>query len=125
MLFSTNAGGAQGGGANPGGVNQHGQGAINPQGHNPLRAGQVNGPISCLDPNNQNYQYQVGGVNQPLLGNIARALDHQSTLGLSSLSRYTFTSQQEQYILTFLLRNHQAVYDNIMQGQTSNLNQPL
>ena len=122
-VLMMNANPPAGGGvnANPpagGGVNTTGMGGN-------LRAGKANGPIQVNDPNNQNYQYVVGGVNQPLLSNIARTLDHQRTLGLSSLSRYTFTPQQEQYILTFLLHNHQNVYDNIMQGQNGNPNQPI
>lgn len=79
-----------------------------------LRAGQINGPIQVNDPNNQNYVYNNNGSNQPLLGNIARALDHQANLRLTSLSRFTFTREQEQFILAFLQHNHRGVYDNLM-----------
>lgn len=101
-----------------------GGGGANPPAGN-LRAGNINGPIQVNDPNNQNYQYLPNGINQPLLGNIASSLDHQANIGLSSLSRYTFTPNQEQYILSFLLHNHRAVYDNIMQGQTGNADRPI
>ena len=89
------------------------------------RGGQINGPIQVNDPNNQNYVYNNNGTNQPLLGNIARALDHQAGLNLTSLSRFTFTPEQEQFILTYLLYNHRGFYDNIMQDVAGNpINQP-
>jgi hypothetical protein len=115
------AAGAGGGGANPPAGNL---GGANPPAGN-LRAGNINGPIQVNDPNNQNYQYLPNGINQPLLGNIANSLDHQASIGLSSLSRYTFTTNQEQYILSFLFHNHRAVYDNIMQGPAGNVNRPI
>lgn len=80
-------------------------------------AGRINSPIQVNDPSNQNYTYNINGTNQPLLGNIARALDHQRTLGLTSLSRYTFTPRQEQYILTYLLHNHPNLYNTLMVDQ--------
>jgi hypothetical protein len=46
---------------------------------------------------------------------MARALDHQARLGLTSLSRFTFTPEQEQFILDFLYNNHRDVYNNLMQ----------
>lgn len=104
---------------NPNPVNNQGGG--NPQ---QLRANKTNGPIQVNDPNNQNFQYNPNGINQPLLSNIARSLDIQRSIGLTSLSRYTFTPQQEHMILTFLLHNHPDVYNNIMQGQPGNINQP-
>jgi len=81
---------------------------------NQLKAGNVNGPIQVNDPNNQNFVYNNNGTNQPLLGYIARALEHQSSLGLHSLSRFTFTSEQSLFILNFLFNNHIQVYNNIM-----------
>lgn len=114
------AGGNQAGGNPPGGNVPAGNQAGNP----PYRAGNINGPIQVNNPNNQNYVYQPNQVNQPLIGNIARSLDYQASIGLTSLSRYTFTPDQEQYILTFLLHNHRPVYDNIMLNQPGNINQP-
>ena len=117
-----NAGAGAGLGANaPAGANPPAGVGANP----PQRAGQINGPIQVNDPNNQNYQYQPNGVNQPLLGNIARSLDYQASIGLTSLSRYTFTPEQESYILQFLLHSHRNVYDNIMLGQVGNPDQPI
>ena len=83
-----------------------------PAGHQ--RAGGINGPIQVEDPNGQNYVYNHGGTNQPLLGNIARALDHQSIIGLWSLSRDTFTLEQEMFILKCLYYEDRALYNRIM-----------
>jgi len=91
-----------------------------PMDNNPItnpqhfRAGKINGPIQVNDPLNQNYIYDQYGTNQPLLGNIARSLDYQKSIGLHSLSRFTFNSDQEKYILSFLLFNHKDVYDKIV-----------
>jgi hypothetical protein len=98
--------------------------ADNKAGNPPHRAGNIHGTIQVNNPNNQNYVYQPNGVNQPLIGNIARSLDYQASRGLNSLSRYTFSSDQEQYILTFLLHNHRPLYDNIMLDQSGNINKP-
>jgi len=84
----------------------------------------INGAVLAADPLNQNYNYQVNGNNQPLLGNIGRGLNAQRLLGLSSLSKNTFTAEQEHYVLGFLLHNHRDIYDNIMQGQVGNPNEP-
>ena len=35
-------------------------------------------------------------------------------MSLTSLSRFTFTREQEQFILAFLQHNHRGVYDNLM-----------
>jgi len=121
IIMKMNAAGAGGGGggANP---NQAGGGGANPNqagggGANPnqgvVRANHVNGPIQVADPNGQNYQYSPV-TNQPLLGNIARALDVQASLKLTSLTRYVFSPQQEQYILAYLSHHHQDMYDNLM-----------
>lgn len=95
-----------------------------PTGNPPYRAGNINGPIQVNNPNNQNYVYDSNGVNQPLIGNIAISLDYQASIGLTSLSRYTFSPDQEQYILTFLLHNHRPIYDNIMSNRSGNIDQP-
>lgn len=92
--------------------------------NNNIKAGKINGAVFVNDPLNQGYIYNPNGNNQPLLGNIGRGLESQRRLGLSSLSKYTFTPQQEQYVLTFLLYRHPDVYNNIMQGQVGNLNEP-
>lgn len=92
--------------------------------NNNNRAGRINGAVFATDPLNQNYNYQVNGNNQPLLGNLGRGLNSQRLLGLSSLSKNTFTPAQERYVLEFLLHNHRDVYDNIMQGQVGNPNEP-
>lgn len=86
----------------------------NPQ--QPL-ANRINGPIQVNDTSNPNYTYNFNGTNQPLMGNIARALDHQATLGNRSLSRYTFTPRQEQYILTYLFHNHPNLYNTLVIDQ--------
>lgn len=96
---------------------------LNMMPNNNLKAGRLNGAVHVTDPLNQGYVYQNNN-NQPLLGNIGRGLEAQRLLGLSSLSKHTFTPQQEQYVLTFLLNNHRDVYDNIMQGQVGNPNEP-
>lgn len=92
--------------------------------NNNIRANKQNGAVFVNDPLNQNYTYISNGNNQPLLGNIGRGLEAQRQLGLSSLSKFTFTPQQEAYVLTFLLHNHADIYDNIMQGQKGNVNEP-
>jgi hypothetical protein len=92
--------------------------------NNQLKAGKHNGAVFVQDPINQNYIYNVNGNNQPLIGNIGRGLEAQRQIGLSSLSKFTFTPEQEQYVLTFLLHNHRDIYDNIMQGQVGNINEP-
>jgi len=51
-----------------------------------------------MDPINKISQYNPTGVNQPLLGNIARELAHQKDLGHTTLSKYTFSPEQEIYI---------------------------
>jgi len=109
IFMKMNDTGVGGGGANQPGAN--------------LRANQTNGPINSADPNGQNGQYSPV-TNQPLLGNVARSLDRQAVLGLSSLSRFVFSPNQEQLILTFLFHHHPGVYNNIMQGQAGNANQP-
>jgi hypothetical protein len=131
VLFMDGLGHNQDGGNTNPPANNPGGGNPNPAGNNPgggnpqqLRANQTNGPIQVNDPNNQNFRYNPDGTNQPLLGNIARALDFQRGIGLSSLSRYTFTPDQERFVLTFLLYNHPDVYNNIMQDQPGNINQP-
>ena len=113
--------GASTGGASTGGANPSG---ANPNGGTRLRVGRFNGPIQVLDPMNQISEYSPTGVNQPLLGNIARELAHQKNLGHTTLSRYTFSPEQEKFVLTFLLYNHRDIYDRIMtceQGQFRNL----
>jgi hypothetical protein len=59
-------------GNNPGGGNPNLVGN-NPGGGNPqqLRANKTNGPIQVNDPNNQNFQYNPNGTNQPILSNVA------------------------------------------------------
>lgn len=92
--------------------------------NNNQRAGRINGAVHVADPFNQNYQYQMVGTNQPLLSNLAIGLENQRRLGLCSLSQNTFTPEQERYVLAFLLDKHPNVYNNIMQGQTGNINRP-
>jgi hypothetical protein len=46
-------------------------------------------------------------------------------LNLVSLSRYTFTPQQSQFILDFLRNQHIDVYNNIMQSTSGNDRPPL
>ena len=124
MLFSSGTGGANIGNpavgqANPPAVNPAIGQANPPAWGNPNQpvAGNLNGPIQVNDPNNQNFVYDNNGTNQPLLGNIGRALDHQASVHhLTSLSRFTFTPQQTQFILDFLRHNHGEVYNKIMQG---------
>ena len=106
-------GAACGGGNQPAGGNQAGGNLRN------TRANQTNGPILPADPNGQNGRYSAR-TNQPLLGNTARELDRQAQLGLSSLSRFVFTPNDQQVVLDFLRHHHPNVYNNIMQGQ----NQP-
>lgn len=93
--------------------------------NNTLRAGKQNGAVFVTDPLNQNYTYVPGGNNQPLLGNVGRGLEAQRLNGLTSLSKFTFTPQQEHFVLQFLLHNHRDIYDNIMQGQVGNPNEPI
>jgi hypothetical protein len=98
----------------------------NPPGGNPgqpgIRAGRVNGPIQVNNPLNQQYIYIPGNSHQPLMGNIAISLQHQANIGLTSLSRYTFTPEQEQFILAYLLHDHPDVYHIIMDRELSNAN---
>jgi hypothetical protein len=93
--------------------------------NNQMRAGKTNGAVFVSDPLSQNYVYNPNGNNQPLLGNIGRGLEAQRLLGLSSLSKFTFTPDQEHYVLSFLLYNHGDIYNNIMQGQGGNPNEPM
>lgn len=93
--------------------------------NNNLKACRQHGAVFVTDPLYQNYYYVVNGNNQPLLGNIGRGLEAKRRLGLSSLSKYTFTPEQESYVLTFLLNNHRDVYDYIMQGQVGYLDEPV
>lgn len=139
MLFSSGGGLPPVGGGNTGiggaGIGNPAVGQANPPAVNPavgqanltagvnpnqLRAGNVNGPIQVVDPNNQYFVYNNNGTNQPLLGNIVRALDYQAILRLTSLSRFTFTPQQSQFILDFLYHNQRAEYNNIMQDSYNN-----
>jgi hypothetical protein len=83
-----------------------------------LKAGQINGPILINDPNNQNYVYDKDDTNQPLLGNIARALDHQADLNLTYLNKCVFTNEQRKFILAFLKHNHKEVYDYLIKDIT-------
>jgi hypothetical protein len=90
------------------------------------RAGNINGPIQVNDPNNQRYIYNRNGTNQPLMNNIAGTLEYQRKIGLSSLSRYTFSPEQTQFILAHLSIHHPNIYGRLMdQGPSSNDNPPL
>ena len=112
------------GGGNPpaGGGNPPAGGVANSTGvGGNLRAGKTNGPILVDNPNNQNYQYDPNGVNQPLMGNIANSLENQFRLQSTNISRFMFSPAQEKYVLTFLLYNHRDVYDNIMDGVQSHV----
>jgi hypothetical protein len=104
-------------------ANQQGGQQAGGQGNQNLRAGRINGPIQVDSSSNPTYTFNPNS-NQPLMGNIARALDHQASIGLTSLSRYTFSPNQERYVLTYLLHNNRGLYDNIMQGQPGNPDQP-
>src|SRR5271155_3779613 len=106
---------AAGGGANTF-TNQYAQYGNSTQG----RAGNLNGPIQVNDPNNQNYIYNHNGSNQPLMGNIAMMLEYQKKIGLSSLSRYTFTPEQTRYIMTYLRIHDRDLYLNLMQNRPTN-----
>jgi hypothetical protein len=88
---------ATGGGVNPY-TNQYAQYGNSTQG----RAGKINGPLQVNDPNNQRYIYNPHGSNQPLMNNLAMMLEYQKKIGLSSLSSYTFTHEQERFILFHL-----------------------
>lgn len=110
VLFMNESGANQvGGNPNPVG-NNPGVGNPNPVWNNPgggnpqqLRANKTNGPIQVNDPNNHNFQSNPNGINQPLLSNIARYLDFQRSIGLTSLSRYTFTPDQEKNDINFFI----------------------
>jgi hypothetical protein len=117
-------GGASTSGGNLGGASTSGGnlGDTNPDGTNRLRVGRFNGPIQVVDPMNQISQYNPLGVNQPLLGNIARELTHQKNLGHTTLNKYTFSPDQEKFVLTFLLYNHRDVYDRIMSCELGQFN---
>ena len=100
ILMKMNVPGAGGAGAYQGAGAAGGAGAN--QGAGNLRmttANRINGPIQPADPNGQGAQYNAN-TNQPLLGNIARELDRQSTLGLTSLTRFVFTPNHEQLVLS-------------------------
>lgn len=111
----TAGGGAVGGGANTF-TNQYAQYGNSTQG----RAGNLNGLIQVNDPNNQNYIYNHNGTNQPLMGNIAMMLEYQKKIGLSSLSRYTFTPEQTRYIMTYLRIHDRHLYLNLMHNRPTN-----
>ena len=118
------AGGAGGAGANQGAGGAGGAGAN--QGAGNLRmtkANQMNGPIEPADPSGQGGQYNAN-TNQPLLGNIARELDRQAALGVSSLSRFVFTANHERLIINWLFHHQIHAYNNMMQHPTGNPNQP-
>jgi hypothetical protein len=68
------------------------------------------------DPNDQRYRYNYYGTNQPLLGNIGRALDHQASLGLTTLDRWVFDYLQSRFVLEFLKDNHPQIYNRVMMG---------
>lgn len=93
--------------------------------NNNIRANKRNGSVFVANPFNQLYNYNNHGVNQPLLGKIGHGLEAQRLLGLTSLSKYTFTPEQKHYVLSFLLHKHPDVYNKIMQGQVGNPNEPI
>lgn len=68
------------------------------------------------DPFQQSYVYNRYGSNQPLLGNIGRALQHQARLGADSLDRCMLTRQQQNFILAHLEQNHFATFTRIVDG---------
>ena len=74
------------------------------------------GPMQINNTSNPNYVYNVGGNNQPLLGFIGLALDHQYNLPPknSTLSRYMFTPDMERFILEHLLHTNRPMYDKLM-----------
>ena len=63
------AGGPAAGGGNPTGGTTNDTGITGN-----LKASANNGPILVRDPNGQDFVYNRGGVNQPLIGNIAETL---------------------------------------------------
>lgn len=108
---------AGGGGGNQAGPNQpinHPANApTNDTGVNgTLRANLQNGPIVVDDPSGQNYVYNHNGTNQPLLGNIARVLDKQASLN-TTFSRFTFSPNQKDFILEFLMHQHAQTYEKL------------
>jgi hypothetical protein len=61
-------------------------------------------------------RYNWFGTNQPYLGNIGRALDHQASLGLTTLNRDVFNGLQSKFLVEFLRDNHPKLYNRIMMG---------
>lgn len=85
---------------------------------NQPKAGKVYGSMLINDTSNTNYTYNVGGNNQPLLGNIGLALDHQRSLGNTTLSRYMFSPSLERFMLEHLLHTNRPMYDKLMHDVT-------
>ena len=67
------------------------------------------------DPNNLlGTPYTPGAHNTTLLHNIKKSLKYQYRLGNSTISRFMFTPQQEQYIMQHLFHTNRPVYEKIM-----------
>lgn len=89
-----------------------------------FRAGQHNGPIQFWNPYNWPLIYYPNCYNQPMLYYLGLSLEHQRMIGLTQFSKFTFTREQEDYILTFLWYNHRNLYDNLMLGPNGYLDKP-
>lgn len=79
-----------------------------------LKAGRKNGPIQVDSSSNPDYTFKPWvGTHQPLMGEIARALDIQSDLGVRRLNNSIFSYEQKRYLKRYLFTHQSALYNTL------------
>jgi len=82
---------------------------------NQPRANEKNGPIKVNDPRGQHFRYDPDGNNEPLLGNLAKALEHQRDVhGVKYLSRHMFSNEQADFMMQHLFYTDRSMYRRLL-----------
>ena len=82
-----------------------------------------NQSLQINDPDNQGFIYSSTRTSQPLMTNIASALEHQRrTHNLVAMNNYLFTPFQEMFVLDYLQEHHPDLYDKVMFRHPRNIN---
>lgn len=70
------------------------------------------GPLRVYDPMNQNFNYRVGGTNQPLAESTASSLEDLRKKGFR-LHEHTLDTRQKGFVRNVLQHEDQEMYDKI------------
>lgn len=77
------------------------------------------GEVQVFDRTGQDYDYKLGGTNQPLASSIADSIDHQTTLG-SIIHDYYFNDKQKRFVSNVLWNEDRGMYDRIFTNKRGN-----